>query len=264
MVDGAMDALDRVAAVVLRLGDRVVVEHPSFPPLLDLLEQMGCDVVGVDTDDGGLDVEGLRRRARRRRDGAVPPAPGAEPGRFGDEHAAGQGARRGAGGHADDRGRGRPRLRDLHRAARQRRPVAPRADGARPQLLQEPRARSPTRRRRGRGRRGDGGRQPTAARAGMVEPHPAGPAARAAARRGDGRDDAGGRRARTPAGGRWCPACSPITGCRSPATTASTCGWRSPTSGRPPSPSPPAASASRPANRSSCAPTPTTSGSPSA
>jgi DNA-binding transcriptional MocR family regulator len=60
VVDGAMDALDRVAAVVLRLGDRVVVEHPSFPPLLDLLEQMGCEVVGVDTDDGGLDVEELR------------------------------------------------------------------------------------------------------------------------------------------------------------------------------------------------------------
>jgi DNA-binding transcriptional MocR family regulator len=60
VVDGAMDALDRVAAVVLRLGDRVVVEHPSFPPLLDLLEQMGCEVVGVDTDDGGLDVEALR------------------------------------------------------------------------------------------------------------------------------------------------------------------------------------------------------------
>ena len=60
VVDGAMDALDRVAAVVLRLGDRVIVEHPSFPPLLDLLEQMGCEVVGVDTDDGGLDVEALR------------------------------------------------------------------------------------------------------------------------------------------------------------------------------------------------------------
>ncbi|MBA3289025.1 MAG: aminotransferase class I/II-fold pyridoxal phosphate-dependent enzyme, partial [Acidimicrobiia bacterium] len=59
VVDGAMDALDRVAAVVLRLGDRVVVEHPTFPPLLDLLEQMGCDVVGVDVDDGGPNVDGL-------------------------------------------------------------------------------------------------------------------------------------------------------------------------------------------------------------
>ena len=31
VVDGAMDALDRVAQVVLRLGDRVVVEHPELP-----------------------------------------------------------------------------------------------------------------------------------------------------------------------------------------------------------------------------------------
>ncbi len=61
VVDGAMDALDRVAEVVLRLGDRVIVEHPSFPPLLDLLEQMGCDVVGIDVDDDGPDVAALER-----------------------------------------------------------------------------------------------------------------------------------------------------------------------------------------------------------
>ena len=59
VVDGAMDALDRVAQIVLRLGDHVIVEHPSFPPLLDLLEQLGCDVVGVDVDDDGLSVAGL-------------------------------------------------------------------------------------------------------------------------------------------------------------------------------------------------------------
>jgi len=56
VVDGALDALDRVAQATLRLGDRVVVEHPSFPPLLDLLELQGCAVVGVDVDDEGLDV----------------------------------------------------------------------------------------------------------------------------------------------------------------------------------------------------------------
>jgi len=60
VVDGAMDALDRVADVVLRLGDRVVVEDPTFPPLLDLLEQMGCEVVGIDVDDDGPSVAGLR------------------------------------------------------------------------------------------------------------------------------------------------------------------------------------------------------------
>ena len=53
VVDGAMDALDRVAQVVVRLGDRVIVEHPTFPPLLDLLDELGAEVIGVDLDDEG-------------------------------------------------------------------------------------------------------------------------------------------------------------------------------------------------------------------
>jgi len=68
VVDGALDALDRVAQATLRLGDRVVLEHPTFPPLLDLFDQLGCEVIGVDVDDEGLDVEQLR---------AVDPAPAA-------------------------------------------------------------------------------------------------------------------------------------------------------------------------------------------
>jgi DNA-binding transcriptional MocR family regulator len=64
VVDGAMDALDRVAQVVLRLGDRVVVEHPTFPPLLDLLDQLGCAVVPVPVDDDGPTVAGLREARR--------------------------------------------------------------------------------------------------------------------------------------------------------------------------------------------------------
>jgi DNA-binding transcriptional MocR family regulator len=64
VVDGAMDALDRIAQVVLRLGDRVVVEHPGFPPLLDLLDQLGCVVVPADVDEDGLTVAGLRDALR--------------------------------------------------------------------------------------------------------------------------------------------------------------------------------------------------------
>jgi DNA-binding transcriptional MocR family regulator len=59
VVDGALDALDRVAQVVVRLGDRVVVEHPAFPPLLDLLDALGADVIGADLDAEGMTVEGL-------------------------------------------------------------------------------------------------------------------------------------------------------------------------------------------------------------
>ena len=54
IVDGAMDGLDLVSRSLLRFGDRVIVEHPGFPPLLDLLESIGVEVVGVPVDDAGL------------------------------------------------------------------------------------------------------------------------------------------------------------------------------------------------------------------
>jgi DNA-binding transcriptional MocR family regulator len=59
VVDGAMDALDRVTQVIVRLGDRVVVEHPAFPPLLDLLELIGAETIGVDVDREGMVTEQL-------------------------------------------------------------------------------------------------------------------------------------------------------------------------------------------------------------
>jgi DNA-binding transcriptional MocR family regulator len=59
VVDGATDAIDRVAREVVRLGDRVVVEHPTFPPVLDLLELLGAEAIGVDLDDEGISLKGL-------------------------------------------------------------------------------------------------------------------------------------------------------------------------------------------------------------
>lgn len=53
IVDGAMDALDRVASQLLRLGDRAVVEDPCFPPLLDLLDALGVQILGVPLDASG-------------------------------------------------------------------------------------------------------------------------------------------------------------------------------------------------------------------
>ncbi|WP_030441544.1 aminotransferase class I/II-fold pyridoxal phosphate-dependent enzyme [Actinoplanes subtropicus] len=52
--DGAMDAVDHVATALLRLGDRAIVENPCFPPLLDLLDALGVEAVGVDTDAEGM------------------------------------------------------------------------------------------------------------------------------------------------------------------------------------------------------------------
>jgi len=59
IVDGAMDALDQVASHLLRYGDLVVVENPSFPPLLDLLDALGIRTIGVDVDSEGLVVAQL-------------------------------------------------------------------------------------------------------------------------------------------------------------------------------------------------------------
>jgi DNA-binding transcriptional MocR family regulator len=60
VVDGAMDAMDLLVRSRLRFGDRVVVEDPAFPPLVDLLESVGVQLVGVAMDEDGLSVEGLR------------------------------------------------------------------------------------------------------------------------------------------------------------------------------------------------------------
>ncbi len=59
VVDGAMDALEQIATLVLRYGDRVIVENLSFPPLLDLLDGIGVRVIGVDVDVDGLDLQQL-------------------------------------------------------------------------------------------------------------------------------------------------------------------------------------------------------------
>lgn len=59
VVDGAMDALDRIAAVTVRLGDRVLVEEHTFPALLDLLDQMGAEAIGLSVDESGIELESL-------------------------------------------------------------------------------------------------------------------------------------------------------------------------------------------------------------
>jgi DNA-binding transcriptional MocR family regulator len=62
VVDGALDALDRITAAVVRFGDHVLVEDPAFPPMLDLLDAVGASVMGVPLDPDGLMVSDLSRR----------------------------------------------------------------------------------------------------------------------------------------------------------------------------------------------------------
>ncbi len=54
VVDGALDALSRALEQVVRFGDRVIVEDPGFPPILDLLDQFNTERVPVAIDAHGM------------------------------------------------------------------------------------------------------------------------------------------------------------------------------------------------------------------
>ncbi|MEE9415773.1 MAG: aminotransferase class I/II-fold pyridoxal phosphate-dependent enzyme [Acidimicrobiales bacterium] len=59
VVDGALDALDRLVSQLVRPGMRVLVEEPGFPPLYDILELAGAEVVGLPIDSEGVVPEPL-------------------------------------------------------------------------------------------------------------------------------------------------------------------------------------------------------------
>jgi DNA-binding transcriptional MocR family regulator len=67
VTNGALDAIDRALATLVRFGDRVLVENPTFPPFIDLVEHYGLEAIGVD-----LDSEGMRPEAFAAALGASP------------------------------------------------------------------------------------------------------------------------------------------------------------------------------------------------
>ncbi|MEV0292069.1 aminotransferase class I/II-fold pyridoxal phosphate-dependent enzyme [Nocardia sp. NPDC050710] len=54
VLDGALDAVDRLLTTHIRLGDAVAVEDPCFPPFLDLLARIGARPVPVHLDESGI------------------------------------------------------------------------------------------------------------------------------------------------------------------------------------------------------------------
>jgi DNA-binding transcriptional MocR family regulator len=65
VVDGAMDAISRTLDLLLKFGDRVVVENPGFPPVLDLLEHYGIERVPVELDEEGMRPDSLALAMQR-------------------------------------------------------------------------------------------------------------------------------------------------------------------------------------------------------
>jgi DNA-binding transcriptional MocR family regulator len=62
---GALDAIERALQTELRLGDRVVVEDPSWPRIADLVHALGLAVEPVAVDRHGLDPGALDAALRR-------------------------------------------------------------------------------------------------------------------------------------------------------------------------------------------------------
>ena len=59
LVDGALDALDRIVAAIVSFGDVVLLEDPTFPPLIDILESAGARIVAIPIDADGPIVEAI-------------------------------------------------------------------------------------------------------------------------------------------------------------------------------------------------------------
>lgn len=65
IVNGSQQGLDLVARLLLRAGDRVLVEEPSYSNGFRLLQTHGAAVEGVRFDEGGIDLAALEQACRR-------------------------------------------------------------------------------------------------------------------------------------------------------------------------------------------------------
>lgn len=53
IVNGAQDGLDRLVRTLVNVGDVVLVNDPAFPPLLDMIDAVGGQVIGIRMDEEG-------------------------------------------------------------------------------------------------------------------------------------------------------------------------------------------------------------------
>jgi len=60
IVDGAQDGLDRIVTSLIHMGDTVLIEDPSFPPLIDMLELAGARLIPIPVDADGVDPDAIK------------------------------------------------------------------------------------------------------------------------------------------------------------------------------------------------------------
>ncbi len=62
---GSVEAIFLAASVLVSRGDRVIVEVPSYVNAIKTFQLQGADVVGVDIEEDGTDLEGLEEAMRQ-------------------------------------------------------------------------------------------------------------------------------------------------------------------------------------------------------
>jgi DNA-binding transcriptional MocR family regulator len=67
VTSGCQQALDLVARVLIRPGDKVALEDPVYPGLKHLLAQAGAQLIGVPVGPDGIELDPLERAMRRER-----------------------------------------------------------------------------------------------------------------------------------------------------------------------------------------------------
>lgn len=58
---GSTQALDFACRVFLEEGDAVIVENPTFLGAIEIFQTFGVEIIGVDCDENGMDMEKLER-----------------------------------------------------------------------------------------------------------------------------------------------------------------------------------------------------------
>lgn len=67
VTNGCQQALDLITRVLLRPGDKVVLEDPVYPGLKNLFAAEGAALIGIPVTSDGMDLEPLERALRRER-----------------------------------------------------------------------------------------------------------------------------------------------------------------------------------------------------
>ncbi len=59
ILNGAMDALDRLIQATITVGDKVGISDPGFPPLFDMLDLAGAESLPLPLDESGLEPDAV-------------------------------------------------------------------------------------------------------------------------------------------------------------------------------------------------------------